>query len=81
MTDDLEAFLGENQGAEPVGSRCAEVAHPETNQGVQTQLDHQHLPIPNEYMEDLSDLCFPELDDFSLSDLDISAAMIDYLLG
>lgn len=80
LTEDFETFLGHAQGSEPVGSRCAAVARHEPKEHVQTHLD-QHFSITDESMDDLPDLCFQDLGDFSLSDLNISAAMIDYLLG
>lgn len=81
ITEDFEAFLGDAHGSQPVGSRCAAVGHPAPKDSVQTQLDHQSFSSTDESMDDLSDLCFQDLGDFNLSDLDISAAMIDYLLG
>ncbi|KAM8741641.1 uncharacterized protein AB9X84_018948 [Acanthopagrus schlegelii] len=78
LTEDFEAFLAGAQGSEPEGSRCAAVAHPGPGEGVQTRPDQQNFSSSE---DDLSDLCFHELGDFSVSDLDISAAMIDYLLG
>lgn len=76
VTEDFEAFLGDGQGSQPVGSRCAAVGHTGPKQSVQDQLEQQ-----GESMDDLSDLCFQDLGDFNLSNLDISAAMIDYLFG
>uniref|UniRef100_A0A4W6F2S3 Homeobox domain-containing protein n=1 Tax=Lates calcarifer TaxID=8187 RepID=A0A4W6F2S3_LATCA len=82
LTKDFEAFLGDAQGSQPVGSRCAAVAHPGSKESVQSPLDHQdHISSTDESMDDLSDLCLQDLGDFNLSDLDISAAMIDYLLS
>ncbi|XP_068572710.1 homeobox protein prophet of Pit-1-like [Cebidichthys violaceus] len=81
LTEDFEAFLGDAQGSQPVGSRCAAVGHPGPKGGVQSQLEHQRIYSTDESMGDLSDICFQQLGDFNLSDLDISAAMIDYLLG
>nr|XP_046267575.1 double homeobox protein 4C-like [Scatophagus argus] len=81
LTEDFQAFLDGARGSEPVGSRCATVTHLGPKEGVQVQLDHQHFFSTDESMDDLSDLCFQDLGDFSLSDLDISATMIDYLLG
>lgn len=78
LTEDLEAFLAGAQGSEPEGSRCAAVAHPGPSEGDQTLPNQQNF---SSCEEDLSDLCFQDLGDFSVSDLDISAAMIDYLLG
>lgn len=80
LTEDFETFLGIAQGSEPVSSRCAAVAHHGPKEDVQGLLD-QHFSITDESMDDLSDLCLPDLGDFNLSDLNISAAMIDYLLG
>lgn len=80
LTEDFETFLGIAQGSEPVSSRCAAGAHHGPKEDVQSLLD-QHFSITDESMDDLSDLCLPDLGDFSLSDLNISAAMIDYLLG
>ncbi|KAM7398208.1 hypothetical protein PAMA_006214 [Pampus argenteus] len=76
VTEDFEAFLGDGQGSQPVGSRCAAVAHTGPK-----ELEHQDFSIMTESTDDLADLCFQDLGDFNLSDLDISAAMIDYLLG
>lgn len=81
LTEDFEAFLGGAQGSQPVGSRCAAVAHPGPKRSAQSQLGHQDFSSTDESMGDLSDLCFQDMGDFNLSDLDISAAMIDYLLG
>ncbi|KAM9348279.1 uncharacterized protein ABDE67_010333 [Symphorus nematophorus] len=93
LTEDFEAFLRGAQGSEPAGG-CCSPAHPEPEECVQTLLDHHHQQQQQQQqqqqhfssstednMEDLSDLCFQELGDFNLSDLDISATMIDYLLG
>ncbi|KAK9536472.1 hypothetical protein VZT92_006248 [Zoarces viviparus] len=80
LTEDFEAFLGDAHGPQPVGNLCAAVGHPGPLESVQGQLDHQSFSS-NESMDDLSDPCFQHLGDFNLSDLDISAAMIDYLLG
>ncbi|XP_051257322.1 retinal homeobox protein Rx2-like [Dicentrarchus labrax] len=81
LTEDFEAFLGDAHGSQPVGSRCAAVAHPGPRESVQIQQDPQSFSSTEESMEDLSGLCFHDLGDLNLSDLDISAAMIDYLLG
>lgn len=80
LTEDFEAFLQCSQEVEPEGSRCATVSHHGSSETVESLLDH-HFSSTDEPMDDLSDLCFHDLGDFSLSDLDISAAMIDYLLG
>ncbi|XP_040908075.1 homeobox protein SEBOX-like [Toxotes jaculatrix] len=80
LTKDFEAFLGDAQGSQPVGSRCAAVL-PGSKENVQSQLAHQRFTSTDESVDDLSDLSFPDLGDFNLSDLEISAAMIDYLLG
>lgn len=80
LTEDFERFLEGAQESEPVGSRCAEVAHCDNQKSVQHLLD-QDFSVTDESMDDLSDLCFQELGDFSLSDLNISAEMMDYLLG
>nr|XP_020473659.1 cone-rod homeobox protein-like [Monopterus albus]XP_020473660.1 cone-rod homeobox protein-like [Monopterus albus] len=80
LTEDFELFL-KAQGSQPVGSRCAVVGHPGPKEGVQSQLDHQCFSGTDEFMGDLSGLCFRDLCDFSLSDVDISAAMVDYLLS
>lgn len=80
LTEDFATFLGIAQESEPVSSRCAAVAHKGPNEDVQSLLD-QHFSIADESMDDLSGLCFQDLGDFSLSDLNVSAAMIDYLLG
>ncbi|XP_054482365.1 homeobox protein ESX1-like [Anoplopoma fimbria] len=81
LTEDFEAFLGHAQGSQPEGSRCGAVGHPGPKESVQTQLDPQSFYSTNESMDNLSELCFQQLGDFNVSDLDISAAMIDYLLG
>lgn len=80
LTEEFENFLASAQEAEPVGSGFAAVKHPGPSESVQSLLD-QHYSNMDESMDDLSDLCFQDLGDFSLSDLNISAAMIDYLLG
>lgn len=80
LTEDFEAFLQHSEEVEPEGSRCAAVSHHGSNETVESLLD-QHFSSTDEPIDDLSDLCFHDLGDFSLSDLDISAAMIDYLLG
>ncbi|XP_023252843.1 paired mesoderm homeobox protein 1-like [Seriola lalandi dorsalis] len=77
LTEDFETFLKGAQGSQPVGSRCAAVGHPGSKESVQSQLDHQGFSSS----DDLSDLCLQDLGDFNMSDLEISAAMIDYLLG
>ncbi|KAM3600932.1 uncharacterized protein V6R79_004805 [Siganus canaliculatus] len=81
LTEDFEAFLAGAQGYEPESSHCVPVAPSGSKDSVQTHLDQQHFTSTDEFMEDASDLCFHDLGDFSLSDLDISTAMIDYLLG
>lgn len=79
---DFEALLGDAQGSpQPVASRCAVFTHTGPNDtgpndSVQGQLDHQNFCSTDEATDDLSDL-----GDFCLSDLNISEAMIDYLLG
>lgn len=80
LTEDFEAFLQASQEVEPEGSRCAAVSHHGASETVESLLE-QHFSSTDEPTDDLSDLCFHDLGDFSLSDLDISAAMIDYLLG
>lgn len=80
LTEDFEAFLQNSPEVEPEGSRCAAVSHHGPSETVESLLDQNFSSI-DEPMDDLSDLCFHDLGDFSLSDLDISAAMIDYLLG
>lgn len=81
LTEDFEAFLGGAQGSQPVGSRCAAVGRDGPEESAPGQLEHQSSSSTDEPMDELSDLCFRDLGDFNLSDLDISAAMIDYLLG
>ncbi|KAK5918163.1 hypothetical protein CgunFtcFv8_002949 [Champsocephalus gunnari] len=78
LTEEFEAFLGEPQASQPVGSRCAELGHPEPRDSMPSQ---QSFSITDVSTNDLSSMCFPELDNFNLSELDISAAMIDYILG
>lgn len=80
LTEDFEAFLQDSQEMEPEGSHCAAVPHHGSNETVESLLA-QHFSSSEEPMDDLSDMCFQDLGDFSLSDLNISAAMIDYLLG
>lgn len=80
LTEDFEAFLLCSQAAEPEGSRCAAVSLHGSSETVESLLD-QHFSSTDEPTDDLSDLCFHDLGDFSLSDLNISSAMIDYLLG
>ncbi|XP_049897023.1 cone-rod homeobox protein-like [Epinephelus moara] len=77
FTEDFEAFLGDAHRSQPEGSRCATVGHPEPMERVQSQPDHRNISD----LDDLSELFFQDLGDFSVSDLDISAAMIDYILG
>ncbi|XP_075887382.1 uncharacterized protein LOC142891608 isoform X2 [Nelusetta ayraudi] len=73
LTEDFERFL-----FEPLGSRCAEVVHGETRESVQNSAD---FSVTDEPTDDLSELYLQELGDFSLSDLNISASMMDYILG
>lgn len=80
LTEDFEAFLQDSQEMEPEGSRCSAVSHYGSHDTVESLLD-QHFSSTEEPMDDLSDMCFQDLGDFSISDLNISAAMIDYLLG
>ncbi|XP_029704736.1 homeobox protein SEBOX-like isoform X2 [Takifugu rubripes] len=80
LTEDFEAFLQDSQEVEPEGSRCAAVAHHGFNKTVESLLE-KHFSTTEGPMDDLSDICFQDLGEFSLSDLNISAAMIDYLLG
>ncbi|XP_072231285.1 uncharacterized protein [Leuresthes tenuis] len=77
---ELEAFLG---GPQPEGSRCSPAAaHYEPSKSLQSPLDRKGSGSSEECPTDLSDLCFQDLlGDFSLSDMDVSAAMIDYVLG
>lgn len=75
LTEDFERFL-----FEPLGSRCAEVGNGGSKLSVQKSPD-QDLFVPDEPTEDVSDLDLQELGDFSLTDLNISASMMDYLLG
>ena len=81
LTEDFENFLAYAEESGPVGSRWATVPqHRGPKESVQCVLD-QLFSSTAESMDDLSELCFQELGDLNLSDLDISAAMIDYLLG
>ncbi|KAL6098790.1 sebox [Pungitius sinensis] len=73
---DFEALLEDAHGSQPVASRCAVFTHTGPNESAQSQLEHQNFCNTNEATDDLSNL-----GDFSMSDLDISEAMIDYLLG
>lgn len=81
VTEEFEVFLRGAQGSEPSDSRCAASGHLASKECVANELDHQDLSSTGESVDDLSDLCFQDLGDFNLSDLEISAAMIDYLLG
>ncbi|XP_026183409.1 retinal homeobox protein Rx2-like [Mastacembelus armatus] len=82
VTNDFEVFLGDAQGSQPCSSRCAAaVGHPGPKENIPSPPNHQSFSISHESIDDLSDLCFQDLGDFNLSDLEISAAMIDYLLG
>ncbi|XP_062288525.1 homeobox protein otx5-B-like [Scomber scombrus] len=81
VTEDFEAFLGDGHESQPVGSHCAAVGQTAPKQSVQDQLDHQSFSSMSGSMDDMPDLCFHELGDFNITDLDISAAMIDYLLS
>lgn len=67
LTEDFERFL-----FEPSGS------HGEIKESVQNSFD---FPVPDEHMDDLSHLYLQELGDLSLSDLNMSTSMMDYLLG
>ncbi|XP_008286846.1 homeobox protein SEBOX-like [Stegastes partitus] len=76
LPESLEAFLGDPQGSQPVGSRCAAAAPLGPKKGGHSQPDQQGST------DDLFDVNLHDLmDDFSLSNLDISAAMINYLLS
>lgn len=68
---DLEAFLGGAQESQPLSSLCGPDEAPRSPQ------DHRDFSGTHEFMDDLSDLCLKDL----VGDLEISAAMIDYLLG
>lgn len=81
LTEEFEVFLRGAQGSEPAGSRCSAAGRLGSKECVENQLNHQDFSSTDESMDDLSGLCFQDLGDFSLSDLEISAAMIDYLLG
>ncbi|XP_045895579.1 homeobox protein OTX-like [Micropterus dolomieu] len=81
LTEDFEAFLRDAQGSQPARSSCTAFGHPGPKRSNQSQLDHPGFSSTNESKDDFSDLCFQDLGDFNLSDLDISTAMIDYLLG
>uniref|UniRef100_A0A3Q2TRZ6 Homeobox domain-containing protein n=1 Tax=Fundulus heteroclitus TaxID=8078 RepID=A0A3Q2TRZ6_FUNHE len=77
---ELEAALfGCAPGAQPEGSHCAAASHAEPTQGPHGQLELQGFSCND---DDLADLCLKELlGDLSLPDLDISAAMLDYILA
>ncbi|KAK5858752.1 hypothetical protein PBY51_002868 [Eleginops maclovinus] len=75
LTEDFEAFLGEAHVSQPVESRCAALGLPEPNESIERQQSFSSTDVS------INDLCFPELEDFNLSELDISAAMIEYILG
>ncbi|KAK7925778.1 hypothetical protein WMY93_008088 [Mugilogobius chulae] len=70
VPEELEAFLG-------VGSK----AEPEQNSHYSPEFIHGATHITDEPVSDLSDLSLQDLGDFNLSDVEISAAMIDYLLN
>ncbi|XP_065819228.1 cone-rod homeobox protein-like [Labrus bergylta] len=79
LTEDFEAFL---RDARFERYPCAAVRQSGPKQSFQSHLEHQSVSSKNdESMDDLSDLCFQDLGDFNFLSLDISAAMIDYLLG
>lgn len=80
LSEDFEAFLQCSQEVEPEGSHCAAASHHGSKETVESLLEQQ-FSSTDEPVDDLSDLHFHDLGDFSLSDLDISATMIDYLLG
>lgn len=67
LTEDFERFL-----FEPSGS------HGVMKESVQNSVD---FPVPDEHTDNLSDLYLQELGDLSLPDLNMSASMMDYLLG
>lgn len=82
LTEEFEVFLRGAQGSGPASSHCAaHLGHLGSKESVESQLNHQDFSSADESMGDLSDLCFQDLGDFNLSDLEISSAMIDYLLG
>lgn len=39
------------------------------------------VPVPDEHTDDLSDLYLQELGDLSLTDLNMSASMMEYIFG
>lgn len=79
LTKDLQTYAGDAHGSQPVSSRCLAATHPTEKESV--QLDNQGFSGTHQSTDDLSDLCLQDLGDFNLSDLDMSTAMIDYLLG
>lgn len=67
FTQEFEDFLGGAHGSlEHAVSRCS---------AVDRQSSTLYCP------DDLSDMCLQDLGDFSLADLDLSSAMIDYLMN
>ncbi|CAG5872572.1 unnamed protein product [Menidia menidia] len=77
---ELESLLEGAQGSQPEGSRCP-AGHCEPSKNLQSQLEPQGLDSSDHSFTDLSDMSFQDLvSDISLSDMDISAAWIDYLL-
>lgn len=64
LTEDFERFL-----FGPLGS--------ELKESVQNSAD---IPVPDACTDDLSDLYLQELGDFSLSELNMSASMMDSIL-
>ncbi|KAK5887700.1 hypothetical protein CesoFtcFv8_016282 [Champsocephalus esox] len=61
-----------------LGVAALKLGHPEPRESMPSQ---KSFSITDVSTNDLSSMCFPELDNFNLSELDISAAMIDYILG
>ncbi|XP_038155364.1 homeobox protein ceh-30-like [Cyprinodon tularosa] len=77
---ELEAVLGCAQDAHTDVSHCTAAAHVEPTDIPQSELELQGFSFEDESLDDLADLCLKELaGDFSLSDLEISAAMLDYI--
>ncbi|KAM3869165.1 uncharacterized protein ACN63O_006554 [Diretmus argenteus] len=81
--EDFGCFFGAGQGPQPTGSRCGATEHHVPKESILKPAapgapEHRSF---SDQTDDLSELCFQDLGDFNLSDLEISAAMIDYLLG
>lgn len=76
FTQEFEDFLGGAHGSlEHAVSRCSAVDRQSSTRALTDQQQDLYRP------DDLSDMCLQDLGDFSLADLDLSSAMIDYLMN